>query len=130
MTSSGTNTLRLRRLAFAVFWLSPFPAAWLYYYRYETWHHTTCIYKSITGSDCAFCGLTRAFANATHAQFQEATELNVTWPFYFALFLLIAFSCLSAAISGNDRFLNSLHRLWQNHYGKILIAIVLTSILV
>ncbi|MBD5782389.1 DUF2752 domain-containing protein [Pelagicoccus sp. NFK12] len=129
MTDASKRPLGKKRLGLGIAWLLPFPLAWAYYYRYEDWHTTTCVYKTFTGYDCAFCGLTRAFANATHGHFQTAFELNVTWPFYFILFLLVGFAYLSAAFGKSDALLSFFQSLWKNHYWKILAAIVLTTFL-
>ena len=50
-----------------------------------------CPFKMLTGYPCPGCGLTHAFCNISHGQFQRAWQAN---PFGF-LFYALALACLA-----------------------------------
>jgi len=50
-----------------------------------------CPFKMLTGFPCPGCGLTHAFCNISHGQFQRAWQAN---PFGF-LFYALALACLA-----------------------------------
>ena len=39
-------------------------------------HAVKCVYKNVTGSECATCGLTRSFHHILTGDFKQAVQLN------------------------------------------------------
>ena len=68
-----------RDLLWSMGLLGTFPVAFVA----KSWIVTTtliiCPFRAITGLPCLFCGLTRAFAYATHGDFAAASESNPLW---------------------------------------------------
>lgn len=50
-----------------------------------------CLFQSLTGLDCPFCGLSRGIVCAAHFRFREA------WRYNWAAIPVLAFTCLYAA---------------------------------
>lgn len=69
--------------------LSTFPVA----YALKPWIVTStliiCPFRAITGHLCIFCGLTRAFAYATHGDFDAATAMHPAWWLMAAVVLVL-----------------------------------------
>src|SRR5262245_18046016 len=68
-----------RDLLWSLGLLGTFPVAFVA----KSWIVTTsliiCPFRALTGLPCLFCGLTRAFAYATHGEFAAAFESNPLW---------------------------------------------------
>ena len=72
-------TTQRRDLLWSLGLLGTFPVAFVA----KSWIVTTsliiCPFRAITGLPCLFCGLTRAFAYASHGEFAAAFESNPLW---------------------------------------------------
>jgi uncharacterized protein DUF2752 len=93
-------TARQRALLWSLGFLGTFPAAFVA----KSWIVTTsliiCPFRAITGLPCLFCGLTRAFAYATHGEFAAATESNPLWWLAALLVAAQGAALLSRALGG------------------------------
>ena len=49
---------------------------------------SVCTFRNVTGELCPFCGLTRAFAHATHLEFAQAWDAHPLWWLAFAVVLV------------------------------------------
>ena len=67
-----------------------------------------CIFRIVTGKPCLFCGLTRAFAYASHGDFATASSYHPLW-WVFAILIVAA-----SIVAWIDLFKNSnrLQRIW------------------
>jgi hypothetical protein len=93
-----------RRSAFAnvllavVAW-SPIPVAWLAAPWIARDELTICSFRLLSGYSCPFCGLTRAFAAATHGNIVQATALNPLWPAFMLGLLVLGALLLIDAVA-------------------------------
>jgi hypothetical protein len=58
-----------------------------------------CPFRCATGRPCPFCGLTRAFAAATHLQWQQALHFNPLWPLAAAVIIGLSILHLCDAVT-------------------------------
>jgi hypothetical protein len=70
---------RRRNLLWCVGLLCVFPIAFVFAPLIRSEKIPLCFFRQTTGLDCPFCGLTRAFACATHGQFTAANHFNPLW---------------------------------------------------
>lgn len=124
MLDPGQRRFRLR-LGFLMLLL--FPAAWVFKYLYQGFPVTVCFFKTITGKPCPFCGLTRAFSQALHGNFQKAFEFHPLWWLSVLLILCAIIVLLYEGFTGNDRISTRL-RAGQNFYWIFIFFAVMTLI--
>ena len=77
--------------------LSVFPAAWLIQKYLGSSGLSVCLFRTVTGKPCPFCGLTRALAGAAQGEFQAAFGYH---PFWWLAAALIAGGGLLAMADG------------------------------
>ncbi len=65
-----------------------------------------CPFRAAFGRPCIFCGLTRAFAHATHGNFAEAFALNPLWAVAMLLVGAAALSSIAAAVVPRPRMVS------------------------
>ena len=88
---------RARPLAWALILLGTFPIAFLSRPWLLTSAITLCPFRAVTGRPCVFCGLTRAFACATHGEFAQAFGFH---PFWWVAALLIGGMGVAFLVTG------------------------------
>ncbi len=111
-----------RALLWSLGLLGTFPGAFVA----KSWIVTTplivCPFRAITGLPCLFCGLTRAFAYATHGEFAAAWESHPLW--WLAALLVAAQSvALLARALGPVAAIKRRH--WRPLESTAVVAIVL-----
>lgn len=94
---------RISRLAVGLALLAVFPVAWVAHAAVHEPGPSVCVFKLATGFDCAFCGLTRAFASATHGAWSDAFACNPAWPLAALAVATLATCSLVDAAVGTDR---------------------------
>lgn len=62
-----------------------------------------CPFRCATGKPCPLCGLTRAFATATHGDLSSAFRFNPLWPLFAATFVTFAALLAADAVSRTRR---------------------------
>jgi hypothetical protein len=70
-----------------------------------------CPFFHLTGIQCPFCGMTRAFISITHADFAEAIEYNPGSPLIYGAFIWMLFASLRDLRSRQFRLTPSTPRL-------------------
>ena len=112
---------RQRALLWSLGFLGTFPVAFVA----KSWIVTTsliiCPFRAITGLPCLFCGLTRAFAYATHGEFAAAYEANPLWWLAALLVAAQGIALLSRAL-GPVATIG--RRYWQPLHSAAVVAIV------
>jgi hypothetical protein len=125
--SSPTRT-RIVRAITGLALLSVFPVAWIIHDVVLSGEApVTCVFRLLTGKSCPFCGLTRAFASATHGQFGAAMDLHRLW-WVFAV-IILGFGLLSLWDAFADR--RDAARTWRlflKHPKSMGVAIILVWI--
>src|SRR5207237_709809 len=81
---------RWPRLAWAASLLGLFPAAYAFRPFILRDALPICPFRCATGKPCPLCGLTRAFASATHGDFHAAFDFNPLWPIFSAVAILFS----------------------------------------
>jgi hypothetical protein len=99
MTGSSS---RLTRLTIALLLYSVFPVAWAGAPFITQANGCICIFRMMTGKPCVFCGLTRAFAHATHCEFGMAFSCHPLW--WLAALVIFALATISLvdSVAGTD----------------------------
>ncbi len=116
-----------RRLFGAVVLLASFPVAWLAAPLIRAERVPVCIFYEATGWRCPFCGLTRAFACATHGQLAEAWRQNPLWP--LAAGLIIAFAvCLIVDARRPTRWTARLEARLYRHWRLIVAGLIVFGV--
>ncbi len=121
MTPKGR---RLARLALGLGLLAVFPVAWTVHAAVREPGPSVCAFKLATGFDCAFCGLTRAIASATHGEWSDAFAFNPAWPLAALIVGVLATLCLVDAATGTDRLGAALRPLGGRRLWWLLAAVV------
>lgn len=124
MLDPGQRRFRLR---FGFLMVFLFPAVWVFKYLYPSFPVTICFFKTVTGKPCPFCGLTRAFSQALHGNFQKAFEFHPLWWLSILLILCAIIVLLYEGFTGNDRISKRL-RAGQNFSWIFIIFAVITLI--
>ncbi len=75
-----------------------FPAAYLYESHLGSTGIIHCFFRSVTGIECPFCGLTRAFAAAGTGKFQLAKSFHPAWSIAAAAVVFYGIILLSDAL--------------------------------
>lgn len=70
-----------------------------------------CLYRLLSGKLCAFCGLTRSLACATHGDWAAAWSYNPLWWLAALVILLLGGTALRDALTGSDG-MGTVGRLW------------------
>lgn len=96
----GCAGARVKHLAWAGGLLAVFPLAYVAAPLIRQDSLPLCPFRCATGRPCPFCGLTRAFAAATHLQWQQALHFNPLWPLAAVVILGLAIGHLCDAGSG------------------------------
>jgi hypothetical protein len=113
-----------RALLWSLVLLGTFPAAFVA----KSWIVTTsliiCPFRAVTGLPCLFCGLTRAFAYATHGEFAAAWDSNPLWWLAALLVAAQGVALLARALEG--RPVAAIERYqWRPLESKGIVAIVI-----
>lgn len=72
---------------------------------------TVCIFKTVTGRPCVFCGLTRALALGLHGDFAAAARMHPLWGLAAAVMLAVAAAAVSDALGGTRLLAGTWERL-------------------
>ena len=102
---------RARRSVWAGLLFATFPIAWWLRPLIIEDHIPVCLFRIATTKPCPFCGLTRAFAHATHGEFGLAWESNPLWFLAVALIATLAVLMATDAAAGTDTFDRFMRRL-------------------
>ncbi len=94
---------RARRLVLGLALVAVAPVAWAGHDAVIAPGPSICAFRLVTGRDCVFCGLTRAFACVAHGEWSQATAYHPGWPFALALWLALLIATLADAVTGGDR---------------------------
>lgn len=123
-----TTSHRFRLLSLAALLYAIFPATWVARPFISQTHSSICIFHTLTGRPCLFCGLTRAFAHATHGYFNLAFSFHSLW--FLAAFLIISIASISLldAVKGTD-FLRLFARLQRVPIWLIVVMLVVLTVL-
>ena len=114
-------------MAACLLWAA-FPVAWLLHPLVMKSRMVLCGFRAITGHPCPFCGLTRAFACATHGEFAEASAFHPFWWFFFLLVAgLGTVACVDAL--ADTHYMRRLQEAFIHHPWLVLIVLLLLSIL-
>ena len=73
------KNIRIWRLIIALTLLLLFPGARLFLLLFGSSKISFCGFRTLTGIECPFCGLTRAFASASTGAFSQATANHPAW---------------------------------------------------
>lgn len=92
---------RVKHLGWAGGLLGVFPLAYLAAPVIRSDTLPICPFRCVTGQPCPFCGLTRAFAAATHLQWHQALHFNPLWPVAAALVVLLSVLHLRDALTSS-----------------------------
>ena len=89
---------------------------------------TVCPFKTITGRPCVFCGLTRAFAHATHGDFADAFTLNPLW---WVAVLMVVSTAVSLVVAAAVPAQRSSWRIewWKSPPWMVVGLVVVASLL-
>jgi hypothetical protein len=74
-----------------------------------------CPFRCATGKPCPLCGLTRAFAMASHGRWRDALKFNLLWPLFAGVIVLFSVLLVSDACTRRHsarRFGQALSRRW------------------
>lgn len=118
---------RLRLYVTALVLLGTFPAAFVARHLILGATITICPFKLLTGRPCIFCGLTRAFAHATHGELGAAFAVNPLWWAAALLLIIAGVSCLVAAFRRSPT-VSWLWRLWKTPAWKFVASVVVASL--
>ena len=89
---------------------------------------TLCPFATAFNRPCLFCGLTRAFAHATHGEFAAAFALNPLWWLAASLLLIAGVTCLRCAFAGTP--LNAWWwRFWRDRPWSVITIVLVGSVL-
>jgi hypothetical protein len=105
-----TSSSRIRRFVLGVVLLFTFPLAWLLRPWVDANPVSPCLFFTLSGKPCLFCGLTRAFVHAAHGEWAKAHGLHPFWWVAALLVLAAGIISLSDALNNQDR----LARLWHS----------------
>ena len=113
----------------ALILLAIFPVSWL---AYSPLRHEAlppfCLFLRLTSRPCPFCGLTRAFAHATHGELREAWEFHALWWLAALTILAVAAALLIDAFAGTG-LTGYLQRLWRRASWPLVTMLVVLSLL-
>lgn len=103
---------KFRLLTLAAMLYAIFPVSWFAQPFILNSNRSVCIFRTLTGRPCLFCGLSRAFAHAIHGDFNLAFSCHPLW--FLAVFLIIGFASISLldAIKGTN-VLSRFGKLWR-----------------
>jgi len=118
---------RLRRLGLAIILLGTLPVAWAIRPWVIQGSISPCFFFTLTGRQCVFCGLTRAFAHATHGDWAQAFHCHPLWWVAALILLVLGSISLSDAVSGNDHLGICLRSKFATGWGTIA-ALVAASL--
>ena len=108
-----TGYHRLNRLILAILLFAVLLIAWLIPSSVCESDASVCIFRTLTGKPCLFCGLTRAFVSVTHGNLDKAFIYHPLW--WLAASIVICFGSISLfdAITGTNllSFLGWLRRI-------------------
>jgi len=94
--------MRVRRSVWAGMLLAVFPITWWFRPLIIEDRIPICFFRLATGKPCPLCGLTRAFAHATHGDLGLAWESNPLWFLAVAVIASLATSMAIDALAGTD----------------------------
>ena len=116
-------TDRIKRCIFSAILFATFPLAMLSQKFFADSDFTFCIFRTITGKQCPFCGLTRAFGQFLSGNLHEASLIHPLWWVAAALIVVIGIILLIDGITGKDhmRYISSC---WRS-YSWLIIAIII-----
>ena len=109
------RSTRVRRSVWAGMLFATFPIVWWLRPLIIEDRIPICLFRIATKKPCPLCGLTRAFAHATHGEFCLAWESNPLWVLAVALIATLATLMAIDALAGTDtsrRFMCRLDRLF------------------
>jgi hypothetical protein len=115
------------RFSYGFLLLLIFPIAWVYKYYYIRLPVSVCLFKTVTGIPCPFCGLTRAFTHSIHGDFQKAFVFHPLW--WLAALILLCFIIILfyEGFTGSDLLVARL-RVGQNFFWVFIVFAVITVI--
>lgn len=119
---------RLQRLLVALAALAVPAVAHLFHKRIVQDGYPLCAYRSLTGSLCVFCGLTRALSSAVRGDLAAANAYNPLWWLAAGLLGVIAVCALHDAVTGR-RSLDSILAGWKRLSGAVLVLVVVGTVL-
>lgn len=98
------KNIRIWRLTIALTLLLLFPGARLFLLLFGSSKISFCGFRTLTGIECPFCGLTRAFASASTGAFSQATANHPAWWIAGASVLFYGVLLISDALTGKNRY--------------------------
>ena len=107
-----TRNERLKRLTGALILFAIFPLAWLIHPLVSNSKTTICLFRSVTGLPCPFCGLTHAFGYAMHGNFAIAFSHHYFWWLAALIIIAVGLLLIHDAVKGSN-FLGYLDRIWR-----------------
>ncbi len=115
---------RLYRLLWSASLLALFPVAWALRSIIVEDKLPICFFRMITGSACPLCGLTRAFAYATHGDFGLAWQSNPLWVPAAAILVALAAVLAIDGLAHTNVF-GCIARLFNRYWLYLLIALLI-----
>ena len=119
---------RLRRLTLGFLLLAAFPGAWLIQRVVDRADLSLCLFRTVTGRPCPFCGLTRAFAHAVGGNPGAAFAAHPLWWLASLAVVGVGVICLLDAARGTDR-LAHVARTWRAHGWHCVVAAIIVALL-
>ena len=95
--------------------LAAVPIAWAAHDLVVADRFSFCFFRTVTGSPCPFCGLTRAFAHATHRELTLAQAAHPLWPLAAVIVVVAGIMLGCDGLFGTSRFqavTAVFHRVW------------------
>jgi hypothetical protein len=106
---------RRRSLAWAAGLVLLFPLAWLVHPLVTQTRFSVCFFQTVLNRPCPLCGMTRAFACATHGQFAQAEHFHPLWALAAGIIVALAILLAVDGIWGTSfvpRLARLLRPLW------------------
>ncbi|MBN1918379.1 MAG: DUF2752 domain-containing protein [Verrucomicrobia bacterium] len=119
---------RLWRLTLGLLLLAAFPAAWLIRRLVGETSISPCVFRTVTGRPCPFCGLTRAFANAVECNWRAAFSAHPLWWLAATVVAGAGLICLLDA-ARNTNNLQRLTRFWNAYGWHLIVVLIIVAVL-
>jgi len=122
MIGHAAGAPRMIRLLGAAALMATFPISWALRDVLSRDLMPVCIFRIATGKPCPLCGMTRAFAHATHGDLRAANAMNPLWWLAAMVILVFAAALIADGIAGGDRS-GTIVGFFQRHWRYFAVAL-------